>query len=60
VILHHAIKTIQNGVFPFSLKEVQNLVSFQKTGFFKKKNKKKQVGCFFKKSWFFSTLLPMP
>jgi len=59
VILHHAIKTIQNGVFPFSLKEVQNLVSFQKTGFLKK-NKKKQVGCFFKKSGFFSSLLPMP
>jgi len=28
VILHHAIKTIQNGVFVFFFK--QNLVSFQK------------------------------
>jgi len=36
-ILHDAIKTIQNGVFPFSLKLEQNLVSFQKkqkNGFF--------------------------
>ena len=28
VILHDGIKTIQNGVFLFSLKKEQNLVSF--------------------------------
>jgi len=30
VILHDEIKTIQNGIFPFSSKKEQNLVSFQK------------------------------
>jgi len=37
VILHDGIKTIQNGIFLFSLKKEQNLVSFLK-------NPKKQVG----------------
>jgi len=50
MILHDAIKTIKNKVFPFSLKKKQNLVSFQKT-------KKTGLGCFFfKKPGFFSTL----
>jgi len=39
VILHDAIQTIQN-FFPFSLKQEQNLVSFEKKVFFSKKNKK--------------------
>jgi len=30
VILHDAIKTIKNRVFPFSLKKEQNLVSLKK------------------------------
>jgi len=46
VILHDAIKTIQNGVFPFSLKVEQNLVYLKKPG-----------GLFcLKKNRFFSTL----
>jgi len=48
VVLHDGIKTIQNGPFQFSLKKEQNLVSFQKTH--KMGLKKKQVGCFFKKT----------
>jgi len=65
VILHDGIKTIQNGVFLFSLKKEQNLVSFQKTKkntfflkktFFKKKLKKTGGLNFFeKKNKFFST-----
>jgi len=42
MILHDAIKTIKNKVFPFSLKKEQNLVSFlkkQKTWVFDKKTK---------------------
>jgi len=39
MILHDAIKTIRNKVFPFSLKKEQNVVS-------SKKNKK---NCLFKK-----------
>jgi len=42
MILHDAIKTIKNEVFPFSLKKEQNLVSLKKNKagglfFFKKK-----------------------
>jgi len=33
VILHDAIKTIQNGVFPLSLKKERNLVSLKKRVF---------------------------
>ena len=45
VILHDAIKTIQNGVFVFFFKN-------------SKKNRiKKQAGCFFLKNGFFSTLI---
>jgi len=43
VILHNAIKTIQNGVFVFFLKKEQKLVSF-------KKQKNRRVG---KKTFFF-------
>ena len=39
VILHGAIKTIQNGVFPFSSKKEQILFYFLK-------NKKNRWGCF--------------
>ena len=56
MILHDAIKTIKNKVFPFSLKKEQNC-------FFKKKNKKnikekqkKQVGWVFWKNPGFSQL----
>jgi len=52
VILHDAIKTIQNGIFVF-LKTEQNLILFKKpktTEF--KKHEKKQVGCFFLNSCF--------
>jgi len=54
VILHGAIKTIQNGVFPFSSKKRTNLVLFFK----KQKKTKKTSGLFFffKKNEFFSTL----
>jgi len=56
VILDDAIKIVQNGVFPFSLKKEQILVSFkkkQKKRTFSKKAKK-QVGClFFKKKQVF-------
>ena len=56
MILHDAIKTIKNKVFPFSLKKEQNLVYLKKTKtrfFFKQK----QMGCFFlKKNGFCSTL----
>jgi len=47
MILHDAIKTIKNNLFPFSLKKEQNLVfeKTKKTFFFKLK--KSQVGCFF-------------
>jgi len=48
VILHGAIETIQSGVFVFLKKGT-------KTCFFSKKQKmriKKQVGCFFKKTYF--------
>jgi len=43
VILHDAIKTIQNVFFMFSLKKEQILVSFKKktSTFFFKKNKTK-------------------
>jgi len=47
VILHDAIKTIQNGVFCFVKKKNKILFLFKKT---KKKRFlifKKQVGCFF-------------
>jgi len=50
MILHDAIKTIKNKVFPFSLEKEQILFLFKKpkkTFFFK--TKKKQVGCFFLK-----------
>jgi len=54
MILHDAIKTIKNKVFPFSLKKEQNC-------FFKKNNKKtlKKTGGlgFLKKPRFFSTLV---
>jgi len=43
VILHDGIKTIQNGVFLFSLKKNKILFLFKKN----KKNVKKQEGCFF-------------
>jgi len=43
VMLHDAIKTIQNGVFPFHLKE-QKLVSFKNT---QKTHLKKTGGLFF-------------
>jgi len=56
VIVHDAIKTIQNGVFPIFLKRERKPVSFLKTPkkhFFKQK---KQVGCFlFKRTGFFQT-----
>jgi len=54
VILHDIIKTLQNGVFPFSSKKEQNLVL--------KNNKEKRflkitggLGFFEKKNGFFST-----
>ena len=57
MILHDAIKTIRNKVFPFSLKKEQNVVSSKKN----KKNclKKKNPGGlgFFEKTHFFSTLI---
>jgi len=42
MILHDAMKTIKNRVFPFSVKKQQNLVSFKKNkkDFFTKNNKK--------------------
>jgi len=40
MVLHDAIKTIKNRVFPFSLKKEQNLASF------KKKQKNRWVGFF--------------
>jgi len=55
VILHDGIKTIQNGVFLFSLIKEQNLVVFKKNlkkHFFLKT--KKQVVCFFLKKMHFS------
>jgi len=53
VILHDAMKTIQNGVFMFFLKKEQKLVfSYPKKLLWKKS----QVGCFFKPG-FFSTLV---
>jgi len=49
VILHDAIKTIQNGVFPFIFKKGQTSVSLTKMFL----TQKKQVGCFlFKKRVF--------
>jgi len=42
MVLHDAIKTIKNRVFPFSLKKEQNLASF------KKKQKNRWVGFFLK------------
>jgi len=36
LILHDGTKTIQSGVFPFSLKKEQNLVSLKKNRFFKR------------------------
>jgi len=52
MVLHDAIKTIKNRVFPFSLKKEQNLASF-------KKKTKKQVGwVFLKTPGFFSALVP--
>jgi len=50
VMLHDRIKTIYNKVFPFSLKNKQNLVLFKKNKkprFLFKKKQKTQVGCFF-------------
>jgi len=54
VILHDAIKTIENGVFAFFIKKNKNLFLFKKQKSSDLKIKKKQVGCFFK-NWFFST-----
>ena len=54
VILHDAIKTIQNGIFVFFIKE-QKPVSFQKS---KNIRIKKQVGCFFKTTDFSQSWLP--
>ena len=62
VILDDAIKIVQNGVFPFSLKKEQILVSFKKTqknGLFQKKQKNRWVVCFLKKNRFFSTLVSL-
>jgi len=47
VILHDAIKTIENGVFEFFIKKEQKPVSIQKTKNFGFRNNKKHVGCFF-------------
>jgi len=47
VILHDGIKTIQNGVFPFSLK---NKILF----LFRIQKKNKKIRCFFKKKRFFN------
>jgi len=48
VILHDVIKTIQNGVFTFSLKKDQILLSLKKT-FFLNNPKNRWVGFFEKK-----------
>jgi len=55
VILHDAIKIIQNGVFPFSSIKKQNLFSLKKTtkNGFERKTNKKEVGFFFWKKLFF-------
>jgi len=47
VVLHDAIKTIQNGVFVFLQNKNENLFFFQKVN--KKTVIKKQVGCIFLK-----------
>jgi len=49
VILHDAIKTMENGIFAFFIKKEKKLY-FQKTKKFGFKKTKKQVGCFFKKT----------
>jgi len=57
MILHDAIKTIKNKVFPFSLKNNKILFLFKKTKKLElKKKKKTQVFFFFFKPGFFSTL----
>ena len=54
VILHRAIKKIQNEVFVFFVQKEQKTVFIQKN---KKIGWKKQVGCFSDKSGLFSTLI---
>jgi len=56
VMLHDRIKTIYNKVFPFSLKNKQNLVLFKKNKkprFLFKKNKKPRWVVFFDKTQVF-------
>ena len=52
VILHDGIKTIQNGVFLFSLKKKKMFFFFKsKKRYFSKKKTKKQVSFFLNKSF---------
>jgi len=55
VILHDAIKTLQNGVCVFSKKKKKKTYVFSKKQI--KTDKKNNGGCFFQKSCFFSTLI---
>jgi len=63
MILHDAIKTIKNKVFPFSLKKEKKKILTKSCFFFKKTKKrffkktttkKHKVGCFFLKKTGFS------
>jgi len=60
VVLHDALKTIQNVFFVFFLKKITKTYFFfgkpKKRSL--KKNKKHKVDCFFEKKGFFATLIP--